>query len=97
MLEMKAQKGSKENGMGVNPAVELPCMTLEEVAWLNRLKGVDGTVVTKFGKRGIPRKKRLRLSDDLQVLRWKSLFKSKEKTSVLMMDVTRITIGQQTR
>ncbi len=72
-------------------------MTSEEEAWLNRLKGANGIVVTKFGKRGTPRKKRIRLSDDLHVLRWKSLFKSREKTSVLIMDVTRVTIGQRTR
>ncbi len=72
-------------------------MTSEEGALLNRLKGMDGIVVTKFGKRGKPRKKRFRLSDDLQVLRWKTLFKSRDKTSVLMMDVARITIGQKTR
>ncbi len=94
---IKASKESNNNAMGTNPAVEVPCMTSEEEAWLNRLKGVDGIVVAKFGKRGKPRKKRLILSDDLQVLRWKSLFKSREKTSVLIMDVTRITIGQKTR
>ncbi len=90
-------KASKDSTMGLNLAIEVPCMSSEESALLNRLKGVGGVVVTKFGKRGKPRKKRFRLSDDLHVLRWKTLFKSRNKTSVLMMDVARITIGQKTR